>query len=444
MKVIVLSIKIESVKNVSITNEFLARNKKLRQHQVDALLKIQEKLGEQRRLFLSIAIGTGKMAIITSAVKLFLKNGRAKRILIVTDRRALLEQQLMQIKEDLDGYYSIAVLAEAGSFKEEKIVMSTIQKLHWNEKYKSLHKDEFDVIICDVMTKSNMMDNICDYFSGFVIGFIPNENSYMGNASLGSTIDKELIFEYSMRPTFSNAVDKEAESEYKANIEFVTLQRRKKELEKFERLLYEPEYFETQCIGVSKEAVWQKFFEESQWIFGHGLNYIFMTSIDNKKLEQIIIGNTFNERGKRTDGLLKTHGESSFMCLVEIKTHLTKLLEKEQYRGDCWAISSELAGGISQIQKVAHKVVKKMESQIEIVDEKGDLTGESIFLCNPKAYLIIGNLEEFKGDHGTNKEKQASFEIFRRNLMTPEIITFDELYLRARGIIRILSQEIEG
>jgi hypothetical protein len=53
----------------------------------------------------------------------------------------------------------------------------------------------------------------------------------------------------------------------------------------------------------------------------------------------------------------------------------------------------------------------------------------------PKAFLVAGNLGEFVADKGVNEEKHRSFELLRRNTLTPEIITFDELYERARFIV---------
>jgi len=48
---------------------------------------------------------------------------------------------------------------------------------------------------------------------------------------------------------------------------------------------------------------------------------------------------------------------------------------------------------------------------------------------------VIGSLSEFLGEHGSNQEKIRSFELYRRNMASPEIITFDELYERAKFII---------
>jgi hypothetical protein len=44
----------------------------------------------------------------------------------------------------------------------------------------------------------------------------------------------------------------------------------------------------------------------------------------------------------------------------------------------------------------------------------------------------VGDLNQLKGDSGgVNVDKHRSFELNRRNLYEPEIITFDELLARA-------------
>ena len=63
------------------------------------------------------------------------------------------------------------------------------------------------------------------------------------------------------------------------------------------------------------------------------------------------------------------------------------------------------------------------------------MTGEQIFLYQPKSYIVIGSLSEFKSDFGINEDKFSSFELFRQSQMNPDIITFDELYERAKYIV---------
>jgi hypothetical protein len=48
---------------------------------------------------------------------------------------------------------------------------------------------------------------------------------------------------------------------------------------------------------------------------------------------------------------------------------------------------------------------------------------------------VIGCLQQFVSDNGINEPKFSSFELLRRQTTSPEVITFDELYERARFIV---------
>lgn len=223
-----------------------------------------------------------------------------------------------------------------------------------------------------------------------------------------------------------------------SNSDITAIGYRKKQLEKFEKLLNDENYFNTQLDllkNKSKENLWQTFFEKNTWIFGYGLNFVFSTNLESKKIEQVVTGYTFNQSGKRVDGLLKTRGIISSLCFVEIKNHDTALLNSREYRADCWNISNELSGAVSQIQKTVQRSIKSLPTQNRINDSNGNPTNETVFLYKPKAFLVIGNLTEFITEFGVNESKYSSFELFRQNTNSPEIITYDELFERAKFLL---------
>lgn len=213
---------------------------------------------------------------------------------------------------------------------------------------------------------------------------------------------------------------------------------RKSKLKIFERLLTDADYFKAlkERANCGNEAIWQRFFEKNKWVFGYGLGYIFLSSLDDKKLEQVVQGATVEHHGKRVDALMKTRGVLSNLCFIELKTHQTPLLENVSYRSGCWAPSKELAGAVAQVQGTVASAVKSLSSKIQLTDGQGNPNGEEVFNYQPKSFLVIGNLSEFVGDHGTNIDKFRSFELYRRNTMNPEIVTFDELYERAKCIVQ--------
>ena len=227
--------------------------------------------------------------------------------------------------------------------------------------------------------------------------------------------------------------------------EIVALAYRRKQLEIFENLLNDDDFFNAKAREWNKrgkEAVWQYFFERNPWIFGYGLNYIFTSQLDDKKLEQVAAGYTFNQPGKRIDALMKTRGLISTLCFVEIKTHKTELLHhKAPYRVGSWAISYELAGAVAQTQKTVQYAIEQIQTHIQIIDDSGNPTGEALYLYQPKSFVVIGSLDEFVTEKGINDQKFSSFELFRRNTVNPEIITFDELFERAKFIVQHAEYE---
>lgn len=222
----------------------------------------------------------------------------------------------------------------------------------------------------------------------------------------------------------------------------VALGYRKKQLDVFSRLLEDSEYFDhamehKNCRG--KEDLWQKYFDKNKWVFGYGLNYVFVTGFEDKKLEQVVQGSDLINKGKRSDALMMTKGVISSLCFIEIKTHKTTLLESTSYRPGCWSPSRELVGAVAQVHGTVASASRNLYDQIKPVSVDGNPTGEEVFNYKPKAFVVIGNLQEFVTEHGINKEKLRSFELYRSSLKDVEIITFDELYERSRFIVHAES-----
>jgi Shedu protein SduA, C-terminal len=219
--------------------------------------------------------------------------------------------------------------------------------------------------------------------------------------------------------------------------DIVALGYRRKQLRIFQRLLTDPSYFEAALRKHSKgpEDVWQRFFETNPWIFGCGLSLIYFGPLDERKLEQTVRGFDLTGPGKRVDALLKSHAMLSTTCFVEIKRHDTKLVAESSYRAGVWQPSNELSGAVAQIQGTVSAALEQWQARETITTADGEPTGETLFTTEPRSFVICGRLGEFQVEHGINDRKFRSFELYRRNLIRPEIVTFDELYERARFIV---------
>ncbi|MEM1289243.1 MAG: Shedu immune nuclease family protein [Pseudomonadota bacterium] len=187
--------------------------------------------------------------------------------------------------------------------------------------------------------------------------------------------------------------------------------------------------------GDHSEPEWQQFFERNQWIFGYGLSFVFTTGLDGEKLQATIRGASVFKPGKQPDGLLKTRAAISALCLVEIKKSNTRLLREVAYRSGTWAPTGELSGAVAQAQENVRAAIDELSVLHRVTDEMGNPTGEELLTVQPRSFLLVGSLTEFESEAGTNEARFRSFEDYRRNLRQPEILTFDELYERARFIV---------
>ena len=213
---------------------------------------------------------------------------------------------------------------------------------------------------------------------------------------------------------------------------------RKKSLDEFSRLLDDQDYFnqkQSQAANQSAERVWQDFFQGNKWIFGYGLSYIFLSAVDPERLQQAVAGYSVAWKGSRPDALMKTRGAVSALCLVEIKTHQTPLVGSKPERSGAFTVSRELADALSQSQAAVLAAERQLMQSFKPVDQVGNPVSDRIYNYRPRALLVTGRLSEFATALGLNEEKYASFEMFRRNLVTPEIVTYDELYERAKYIV---------
>lgn len=172
------------------------------------------------------------------------------------------------------------------------------------------------------------------------------------------------------------------------------------------------------------EAAWQEFFDANTWIFGYGLDYRFLRSVQP---QPDYGGRSVSGRGgHRGDGLVAVEGDVRFTVLVEVKKPSTELLSKREYRNRVYSPSSELAGGVAQLQVNC----QAWEVEGARTDANREALGD-ILTVKPKGILVIGHGGELDA-----RDKKVSFELLRRNTQNPSIITFDELLARAEYIVQ--------
>ena len=228
--------------------------------------------------------------------------------------------------------------------------------------------------------------------------------------------------------------------ELDANAEdVIAISRRRQVVAYFRSLLDDRDFFDEVAAGYSSpENVWQNLFETEPWLLGANLAGQLITKWGPDRLEQVVTGASVSGPGKRTDALMRTNGRIRAMIFAEIKHHRTLLVEKE-YRSGCWAPSADLSGGVVQIQQTVHLATRDIQGRLADRGEDGAETGEHTYVVRPRSFLIAGSLDQLRGPGGVHKEKYESFELYRRNLYEPEIVTFDELLARAEWQCTLLE-----
>lgn len=177
------------------------------------------------------------------------------------------------------------------------------------------------------------------------------------------------------------------------------------------------------------ETAWQHFFQANEWIFGYGLDYRFQGI-----LQKEFHASTSNAAGKEeviADFLL---GDKKFTTFVELKLPNTELFNKSKNRSNCWSLSNSLIDAFSQIleQKASGQI--KIETSKELIgDNYEEITQHSY---DSKTILLMGSWSQIDNDPtGIKRIKEKTLELFRRDSRNVELVTYDELYERARFIV---------
>jgi type I restriction enzyme R subunit len=161
----------------------------LRGYQMDALYALQKAaaLGKKRFLF-EMATGTGKTLVSAAIAKLFLRTKNAKRVLFLVDRLELENQAFKDFKSCLQKDYLPVIYKEnRDDWRKADIVISTIQSLSADDKYKTLFSpDDFGLLIADESHRaiSGISRDVFEYFNGYKLGLTATPKDYLKNIDL--------------------------------------------------------------------------------------------------------------------------------------------------------------------------------------------------------------------------------------------------------------------
>ena len=178
------------------------------------------------------------------------------------------------------------------------------------------------------------------------------------------------------------------------------------------------------------ETDWQDFFEREQWVFGYGLDYRIMRQFGREMV--VGSGGGTDNRNKPIVDFLGTF--TDYTVLVEIKRPDTKIFKPSKGgRAGTWEFSAEFTSAVSQIIQQKAEWLSFAQSGDHWNKDGDKLVART---RNAKSVLIIGSRNEFSGDGREAQIMRDTFELFRRESRTIDILTFDELHERAEFILR--------
>jgi type I restriction enzyme R subunit len=156
----------------------------MREYQLKALQSIQSAVSENKDRFLfEMATGTGKTLTSAAVIKLFLKTRNASRVLFLVDRIEL-EDQAQKAFEDYlrPDYKSVIYKQNRDDWRKAEIVVTTIQSLLFNNKYKRFFSPtDFDLVISDEAHRSigGNARAVFEYFIGYKLGLTATPRDYL-------------------------------------------------------------------------------------------------------------------------------------------------------------------------------------------------------------------------------------------------------------------------
>jgi len=180
------------------------------------------------------------------------------------------------------------------------------------------------------------------------------------------------------------------------------------------------------------EPTWQSFFEREQWVFGYGLDYRIMRTFDR---EMAVGSSGTDNKEKPVVDFLQNF--TDYTVLVEIKLPETPIFRpKKGGRSGTWEFSREFVSSVSQVlEQKAEWLASAQTGDKYSKDGRRKLSART---RNAKTILVIGSSKEFSQCESVRDREimEDTFELFRLENRTIDIITYDELLERAEFITR--------
>lgn len=172
----------------------------------------------------------------------------------------------------------------------------------------------------------------------------------------------------------------------------------------------------------SSEEFWQQQLTQHNWV----LSQVFAQPMVIVAAKSFVGGKSLhNTRGQIVDFLFRNKFTSN-VAIVEIKTPVTRLVRRAEYRSGVHAMSEELAGAIAQVLLQRDSLQKDFHSLAR-------QEGKNVEAFNPRCVVLAGRVSVL------SDEQVRSLELVRGQLGNLQIVGFDELFARVETMLQVLG-----
>jgi len=172
------------------------------------------------------------------------------------------------------------------------------------------------------------------------------------------------------------------------------------------------------------ETHWQRMLEENPFI----LTMAFGTPVIKIQGQAYVGGRKISGLGEKIADFLFKNSATNNATIIEIKKPKTDLLLSRPYRTQVFTPSSELVASVNQVLDQIYQFQKNI-AQIK----------ESSRIINLETYSVTGVL--IIGRSLSKIDHQKSFELYRGNSKSIQIVTFDELLDKLETLLQFLNPE---
>lgn len=171
------------------------------------------------------------------------------------------------------------------------------------------------------------------------------------------------------------------------------------------------------------EGYWQDLLTRESWALGQlfGAPFVIVRG------RVYVGGKTYEDREGRIADFIYRNQLTGNVLIAEIKTPPTPLLGSP-YRAGVFPPSTELSGAVTQ-------ALDQRQTLLSSYQQLG-LAEIGAVPFNPRTLVLAGDLEK----QSVRDARLRSFELFRNELRAVEVVTYDELAAKARGLLDVFRR----